>query len=357
MLKNWRGYWAKPITQKRKFVSPISPPESDGTPVVPASPWEVPTRLVLTCLEAYQNRLNQLGLWQDPPWVKQFTRKTETEDLLKALNTASFPARQHICRLLRQRMGDAEARKLVAQAIASNPSRSQALEMVLSQTELLPHAEALRRAWPKELAEQCPGTFEDLVGINPRAQYEAYQIVQGTLLYWPDRAQANRWAIDLWQAGGAGTTEFSVLALMAVDNKEGVGKLLEAYRSPDIPDKAYNTLHRWVNTAASAFRTACADKDLAPLIVKITTATQPAVDTSKQDWSQILRMSYELVWWRLNNDKLFWSEKNNRLEVPQDQLARPTEQQVLASYSDRGKILHEMLDAGRTRKVELGTKK
>ncbi len=356
-LKNWKGYWAKPITQKRKFLSPISPPESDGTPIPPASPWDIPTRMLLVGLDAYRSRLSDLGLWQDPPWVKQFTARTETADLLKALVSSPFPVRQHIYRLLRQRMGDAQARKLVAQAIADNHPRGQVLQLVLAQTELLPYADAIRRAWPKELAEQCPGTLEDLLSTNPRAQYEAYLVAQDTLVYWPDRERANRWAVGLWRAAGAGTTEFSVLSLMTVDNKEGVDTLLAAYRSEDIPNKAYNSFHRWTNASAKAFRTACADKDLAPVIIKITTATQPVVDTSKQDWSQILRMAYELVWWRLNSDKLVWSEKNNRLEVPQDQLTHPTEQQVLAAYSDRGKLFRDMLEAAKTRKVEFDPRK
>jgi hypothetical protein len=351
-LKDWKGFWSKPITQKRKFRTPIMDPEAGLTPTPPGTAWDIPSRLLLPGLDVYRDRLAELGLWQDPPWVKQFTLKTATADLLKGLGTESFPARQHICRLLRARMADPEARKQVAQAVEDKHSRAQALDLVLRDTPLMPYTDAIRKAWPKELDEQCPGTLEDILSPIPRSQAEATTVVQETLLFWPDRTEANRWAIKLWDAAGAGATQFSVVALLTVDNKEGVDKLLEAYRDPKTPNGTYNSFHRWANVSAGPFRTACADKDLAPLIVKITTATQPAVDTSKEDWSRVLRMAYELVWWQLNSEKLYWNEKTYSLEVPQDQLRHPTEEQVLVAYADRGKLFRDLMDAARTRKVE-----
>jgi hypothetical protein len=356
-LKNWKGFWSKPITEKRKFKSPLMETGASEIPSPPHTPWEIPGRILLAGLDAYRDRLADLGLWQDPPWLKEFTARTSTADLLKALNTESFPVRQHICRLLRARMADADDRMLVVQAIEHSHPRMLALGLVLKDTLLMPYADAIRKAWPKELDEQCPGTIDDLLSPVLRRQAEASIVIQETLLYWPDRTQANRWASRLWDAAGAGETLFSILALLSVDNKEGVDKLLAAYRDPKTPDSAYNSIHRWANTSATPFRTACADKDLAPLIIKITTATQPAVDTSKQDWSQILRMAYEVVWWRLNADKLYWNEETNRLEVPQDQLVRPTEEQVLASYSDRSALFRQMMDAAKTRKLEWDPRK
>jgi hypothetical protein len=356
-LKDWKGFWSKPLTQKRKFRTPIMDAKASLTPSPPETPWEIPGRILLAGLDAYQNRLADLGLWQDPPWVTQYTKKTATADLLKGLANVSFPARQHICRLLRERMADPDDRKQVAQAIEDKHPRAQALELVLRDTPLMPYADAIRKAWPKELDEQCPGTIDDLVSPVPRRQAEAGIVIQETLLYWPDRSQANRWASKLWDAAGAGTTQFSTIALLTVDNKEGVDKLLQAYRDPKTPNGSYNSIHRWANASAGPFRTACADKDLAPLMVKIAAATQPAVDTSKQDWSQILRLAYELVWWQLNADELYWSEKTDRLEVPQDRLVRPTEQQILAAYTDRGTLLRKMIDAAKTRKVEWDPRK
>lgn len=356
-LKNWKGFWAKPITEKRKFLTPIMEGKGGLTPIPPGTPWEIPGRILLAGLDAYQERLEAMGLWQDPPWVKEFTEKTSTAELLKAMDSESFPVRQHISRLLRARMGDAEARQQVIDAIENGHPRSLVLGLVLNDTVLMPHADAIRKAWPKELDEQCPGTLEDLLSPVVRRQTEAQIVIQETLLYWPDRKQANRWAIRLWEAAGKGETRLSVLALLTVDNKEGVSKLLEAYRDPKTPDSAYNSIHRWATTSAAPFRTACADKDLAPLIIKLTTATQPAIDTSKQDWSQILRLSYDLVWWQLNADNLYWSEENNRLEVPADKLVRPTEEQIVASYGNRGALLRQMIDAARTRKLEWDPRK
>lgn len=353
-IKQWKGYWAKPLTEKRKWRSPIQPSESDGTPQAPDVPWQIPTRLLLTALDSYQARLDQLGLWLTPPWEKQFTAKTPLADLLKAISDQPFPARQHIWRLIRARMGDMEARKQVALTIDQNHPRARLLQLALDQTPLLLYADAIRKVWPKEFAEQCPGTLEDLVSDNPRRQYEAAMVVQATLLYWPDRDWANRTAIAIYDAAGSGASELSVAALLCADNQMGADKILEIYRKGNVPDNAYNAMHRWMNSAVSTFRTACADKDLAPLMLKLTTATQPAIDTSKKDWSQILRMAYELVWWRLNNDKLYWNDKTHRLEVPEDQLVYPTEEQILASYGDRSKLLRSIMEARSTRKIDIG---
>jgi hypothetical protein len=352
-LDGWRSYWAKPLTVKRQFRSPLQPPESDGTPQSPMPPWQVPTRLLFKAMDTYRARLEQLGLWQTPPWEKQYTGQTSTSDLLEGMAGAPFPARQYIRRLLCERMADPAARKQVAQAVKQGHPYAPDLRLALDVTALMPYGDAIRRAWPKELAEQCPGTLEDVISSNPRRQNEGLQVTQTTLLYWPDRTWANRTALHLFEAGGAGATEFSICVLMTVDNKEGVTRLMNAYRSSDLPDSSYNALHRWVRSAAEAFITVCADKDLAPLILKTATATQPAIDTSKSDWSKILRLAYELAWWELNNDKLYWNEQTGRLEVPAGELVHPTEEQIMSRYSTRGDLMRQLLDAGRTRTVDI----
>jgi hypothetical protein len=356
-LGDWRSYWAKPFTVKRAFRSPIEPQESDGTPVAPLPPWQVPTRYVLEAMEIFRTRLEQLGLWQVQPWERQYTRRTDTPALLKGMIGASFPTRQHIWRLLCDRMGDPDARKQVAQAIEQGHPSAAVLRLALDLTPLMPYAEAIRRAWPKELAEQCPGTLEDLVSSNPRRRNEGALVTQTTLLYWPDRTWANRTAVQLFEAAGAGATEFSIGVLMTVDNKEGVTRLLNVYRKGDLSDAFYNIVHRWMNDAVGPFRTACADKDLAPLILKLTTASQPAIDTSKKDWSKILRMAYELVWWDLNAGKLYWNERTGRLEVPSGELVHPTEEQILSRYATGGKMLRDLLDAARSRRADTQPKR
>ncbi len=352
LTRQWQGYWAKPIDEPRPYDAPvqISP---EATAASPTTPWGLPTRLVFEALDMYKAELERLGLWQTPPWVTQYTSSTDTKALLEGMATKPFPARQHIGRLLRTRLHDAEARKAVEHAILAGHPQARMLDFIVETTPLAPYVDSLRKAWPKTLEKQCPGMLADAVSGNPRRLTEASFVMQNTLYFWPDREWVNRIAIDLFEATGRGATEFSTIGLLAVDNARGVNYLMDVYRKGDMPDRGYNGIHMWMIAAIKPFVNECQAKDLAPLILKLSTATEPAIDTSRQDWSEVLRMSYELAWWSLNKDQVVWNDKTHRLEVPAEKLVVPTEEQILSEYGSRGRILRRMMDAKSNRKVDL----
>lgn len=354
-LSTWKGYWSKPMTQPRAFEHPYY--LGLGTqPKPPEKLWKVPTRLLLQDLDTAQAELERRGLWLTPSWETQYTSKNSTAELLEGLKSQSFPTRQHIGRLLRDRLDDPAAREAVSQAIRNEHPEQRHLKLLLSSTDMLPYRDALRRAWPRELTEQAPGLLEDITSSNQRRQIEGVHVLVCTLPFWPDRQWANHTALRLSEAAGLGATELSVVLLCMSDEKESVDKLLSVYQQSNLPPLTYSMLHDWVRSASQGFRDQCADRDLAGMMIRLSAASQPGgssqpasalstIDTSQQNWSKTLRMSYDFLWWRLNKGNLEWNEKTHRLEVPAGKLVRLKEAQIVEAYKNYGAEMQRYLDA------------
>jgi len=344
-LRDWKGYWAKPITKPRPYPHPAYA-DLPLKPAPPAAPWVLPTRALLKALDRYREVLRQRGLWLDPEWEQRFTSRTDTQTLLKALATESFPVRQHVYRLLRARLNDPAVRAEVRKAVDAGHPRAMLLSRILRFTEHLVYGEKLRAVWPKELDEQCPGLLDDLLSPIPRRYFEGQYVLTRTLLYWPDRDWANRTAVKIFEALGAGKTALSIAILKTVDNAYGISVLLKTLREGDIPPAAYRTLDQWLQQAAKKFRSECADRDLAEAMLRISTSDIP---TTQPNWAKVLRLAYDFVWWRLNADKLVWNEKKHRFEVPEDKLVHPTTEQIMEAYRNYGETIRSYLQEMRKR--------
>jgi len=329
-----KGFWSKMLTKPRPFVHPAYT-DMPLKPIRPESPWRLKTTDLLAGLEGYRERLRELGLWLDPVWAGKYTAQTPTSEVLAALASEIFPARQHLYRLLRSRMGDPGVRKQVAEAVQQNHPRARLLQWILDTTEHMVYADAIRRIWPAELVQQCPGLLEDLLTGYRRQYFEGLTVLHQTLMYWPDRDWANRFAVALFKAAGEGKTELSISALMPVDNAYGVSALLDVYRSGNLSRIAEARLRKWMELASKSFRDECADRDLAETIVNVTTASQPVIDTSNEEWAKMLRKVYDEIWWEHNSRNFTWNDQKHRLEVPEAVLVHPDEQEVVEAYKER----------------------
>ena len=159
-LKEWKGYWAKPMTKKREFPHPFFR-ELPLEPTAPSSPWSISTSLLLKSLGRYQAELERLGLWQTPIWEVQYTSKMSTPELLEAMASANFPSRQHISRLIRERLDDPAQRDL----LGSLDGRRSLRQLVLSRPTL--QSARLARDAARLLAF---GLVKQLRGELPRAE-------------------------------------------------------------------------------------------------------------------------------------------------------------------------------------------